>query len=360
MAASLRYEPDSSVAPGSTLRSTLNALGLTQSDLAARTGLSLKHVNQIVQGIAPITPETALMFERVTAVSARYWNALEANYRARLARTQDLMRLAEDSEWLKELPIRELIDRGYLSARDDKGTQVEKTCRFFGVADPERWRELWLKPLVSFRRSPTLAADPGAVAVWLRLGELEGMTIETDPFDAREFREALARIRALTLREAGPALKALRRECAATGVAVVFLSDIGKTRTSGAAHWLTPSKAVIQLSDRYKANDRFWFTFFHEAAHLLLHSKKEMFVDADETEGGYEEEANAFAAHHLIPKRYDARLDELHSDSDVRRFAREIGVAPGIVVGRLQREGKWGWQRGNHLKQKIAFDELLV
>jgi HTH-type transcriptional regulator/antitoxin HigA len=360
MATSLRYEPDSAVAPGGTLRSTLNALGMTQSDLAVRTGLSLKHVNQIVQGIAPITPETALMLERVTDVSARYWNSLEKTYRERLARSDDRTRLADDSGWLEELPIRELIQRGYLSARDDKGTQVEKACRFFGVADPDRWRDVWLKPLASFRSSPTLAADPGAVAVWLRLGELEAMTIETKPFDPREFREALARIRTLTLRDAGPALKALRRECAGAGVAVVFLSDIGKTRTSGAARWLTPSKALIQMSDRYKANDRFWFTFFHEAAHLLLHSKKQTFVDAEEIEGDAEEEANVFAANHLIPRRFESHLDDLHSDSDVRRFARELRIAPGIVVGRLQREEKWGWSRGNNLKRKLSFDDLVV
>jgi HTH-type transcriptional regulator/antitoxin HigA len=360
MAASLRYEPDYAVAPGGTLRSTLNALSLTQSDLAARTGLSVKHINQIVQGVAPITAETALLLERVTNVSARYWSSLEAVYRERLARRDNRARLAEDAEWLEQLPLKELARRGYLSLRDDKATQVEKACRFFGVADPERWREVWLKPLVSFRRSPTLAADPGAVATWLRLGELEASAIETAPYDARLFREALIRIRSFTLREPRVALKRLRAECADAGVAVVFLSDIGKTRSSGAARWLTPTKALIQLSDRFKADDRFWFSFFHEAAHVLLHSKKETFVDGDDVEDKEEDEANAFAAIQLIPRRSEFRLQELHTDSDVRRFAKEIGIAPGIVVGRLQREDKWGWNRGNHLKQRISFDGLLV
>jgi HTH-type transcriptional regulator / antitoxin HigA len=361
MASSLRYEPDYALAPGGTLRSTLNALGLTQADLAARTGLSLKHINQIVQGIAPITPETALLLERVTDVSARYWSSLESIYRERLARRENRERLAEDVAWLEQLPLKELARRGVLSVRDDGATQVEKACRFFGVAEPDRWRDVWLKPLVSFRQSPTLAADPGTVATWLRLGELEASTVETAPFDARRFRDALGRIRALTLREPRSALKRLRNECAEAGVAVVYLSDIGKTRTSGAARWLTPSKAIIQLSDRFKADDRFWFTFFHEAGHLLLHSKKETFVDADDVNGDEEEdEANAFAANQLIPRRFEPRLRELHTDSDVRRFAREIGVAPGVVVGRLQREEKWGWGRGNHLKQKISFEDLLT
>src|SRR5205823_1867087 len=199
------------------------------------------------QGISPITPETALLFERVTDVTARYWNSLEANYRERLARQENHERLADDAEWLQQLPIAELARRGILSARADKPTQIAQACRFFGVADPERWRRVWLAPLVSFRQSPSLTADAGAVATWLRLGELEASTIETEPFDAKRFREALRGVRSLTTQPPELALKRLQAICARAGVAVVFLPDIGKTRTSGAAHWLTPTKALIQL-----------------------------------------------------------------------------------------------------------------
>src|SRR5439155_11319246 len=169
-------------------------------------------------------------------------------------------------------------------------------------------------------------------------------------FDARRFREALVEIRALTTKRPEVALRRLKTVCAQAGVAVVFLPDIGKTRTSGAARWLTPTKGLIQLSDRFKADDQFWFSFFHEAAHLLLHSKKELFVSdgaganvSDEEE----EEANVFAATHLIPRRYAPRLRTLRTDDDVRAFAHELGIAPGIVVGRLHREELGPWNRGN-------------
>lgn len=363
MASSLRYEPDYAVAPGRTLRSTLSDLGLTQVDLAARTGLSLKHINQIAQGVAPVTPETALLFERVTHVSARYWSSLEAIYRERLARRDDHERLAEDADWLQELPLKELIRRGFVEARADKSDQVEQVCRFFGVADRERWRKLWLAPLVSYRQSSSFEVDTGAIATWLRLGELEALLIETAPFDAKAFKEALGEIRALTRKQPEIALKRLQERCATAGVAVVFLPDIGGTRTSGAARWLTPTKALLQLSDRHKADDQFWFSFFHEAAHLLLHSKKEMFVSEESgatVSEQDEDEANNFAANQLIPRRYESWLKELETDNDVREFADELGIAPGIVVGRLHKERIWDWNRGNRLRQKISFDELLA
>jgi HTH-type transcriptional regulator / antitoxin HigA len=107
-----------------------------------------------------------------------------------------------------------------LNADDDKPTQIEKACRFFGVADPERWRRIWLAPLVSIRQSPTIRA--GAVATWLRLGELEAAAMETAPFDGKRFREALQTIRMLTTRELRVSLRRLKDECAKAGVAVVF------------------------------------------------------------------------------------------------------------------------------------------
>jgi HTH-type transcriptional regulator/antitoxin HigA len=364
MAASLRYEPDYEVAPGSTLRSTLNKIGLTQADLAARTGLSLKHINQVVQGVAPITPETALLLERVTDVSAKYWGLIEASYREKLARRENRVRLTDQTDWLSELPIKELIARGVMAANDDKTIQVEKACRFFGVADPERWRKIWLAPLVSFRRSATLTADLGSVATWLRIGELEAAEIETAPFDAKRFREALTTIRTLTAHDPAVALKRVQAECAKAGVAVVFLRDIGKTRTSGAARWLMPTKAMILLSDRYKADDSFWFSFFHEAGHILLHSKKELFVsEADDGANATEQEedeANAFAANQLIPRQYARELHQLRTDDEVVRFADRIGIAPGIVVGRLHNDGTWGWNRGNRLRQKMSFDDMFA
>lgn len=360
MASSVHYEPDYAVGPGGTLRATLAELGMAQVDLATRTGLSLKHINQIIQGVAPITQETALLFERATGVPAGLWNSLESAYRERLVREESREQLGEDAEWLDQLPITELIRRCKVAADVDKATQVEQVCRFFGVADRERWQQLWLKPFVSFRQPPTYAADVGAVATWLRLGELEAMLIDTQPFDARRFRNALVEIRELTTKRPQLALKRLQAICAGAGVAVVFLAEIDKTRTSGAARWLTPTKALIQLSDRYKADDYFWFSFFHEAAHLVLHSKKETFITADATKTQREEqEANAFAAAQLIPRRDEPRLRFLHTDADVRAFAGELGIAPGIIVGRLHNDELWPWSKGNRLRQPINFDDLM-
>jgi HTH-type transcriptional regulator/antitoxin HigA len=360
-AVDLRFEPDYGVAPGETLRATLDALGMTQVQLAARTGLSLKHINQIAQGAAPVTPETALLLEKATGVKARMWNVLEATYRERVSREESREALLRDADWLKHLPVAELKKRDLLPNTSDKATLLEAVCDFFGVADRKRWEQVWLKPLASFRQSPSFAADAGAVAVWLRLGEMSAAKIDCAPFDAARFREVLAEIRDLTLwDDVGAAADQLVELCASAGVAVVFVGEIGKTRASGAARWLTPTKALIQLSLRHKSDDHLWFSLFHEAAHILLHSKKETFINtgsAHEATDEMEEEANRFAANQLIPRQLEGRLPSLRTDAEVKAFARHIGIAPGIVVGRLQKERLWPWNRGNHLKRKLQLVE---
>jgi Zn-dependent peptidase ImmA (M78 family) len=107
---------------------------------------------------------------------------------------------------------------------------------------------------------------------------------------------------------------------------------------------------------RYKSDDHFWFSFFHEAGHLLLHSKKETFVTGERDEDAAESEANSFAAGFLIPRQYESRLIDM-TLADVPTFAEELGIAPGIVVGRLQKQGTIGWNQGNNLKRWFVLVE---
>lgn len=352
----LGYEPDLATPPGASLKSTLATLGMTQADLAARAGLSIKHVNQIVQGIAPVTHETALLLEKVTGVPARVWNALEARFRDRLARAEDKESLASDAEWLKELPIKELTRRGVLTKGSDRGALLQEVCSFFGVGNRESWERVWRDPLASFRKSRTFRSNAGAVASWLRLGELQAQSIDCEPFDGKSFRETLREIRSLTTAASEDFIVRLVELCAKRGVAVVFVPEIKGTHCWGAARWLTPVKALIQLSLRYKSDDHLWFSFFHEAAHLLLHSKKETFITTDKFSDAAEREADLFAETFLIPRQYADRLQQL-SLGEIRGFARELDIAPGIVVGRMQKEDLLDWSQGNTLKRRFKFVE---
>ena len=358
---SLSYEPDFAVPPGKTLKETLDALHLSQSEFAARANLSLKHINQILQGSAPITLETALAFENVTSVPARFWTRLEANYREAKVRQEKPTLTREERDWVKKSPIKELVRRGVLKHRTDITDQFQELLRFFGVANYEAWKKVWLQPQASFRQSKAFPVDPYALASWLRLGELEALDIECQPFDRTRFKEALAEARGLTTANPSDFVPQLIELCAAAGVAVVFVPEIQGSRASGAARWLSPTKAIIQLSLRYKTDDHLWFSFFHESGHILFHGKKQVFIEVEGAKPGEEEEedeANSFAATFLIPPKFNERLMRLRKLPEIQEFASEIGVAAGIVVGRLQKEGLLAYSsHGNKLKQRFKFVE---
>ncbi len=351
------FEPDYAVAPGETLSETLESLGMSQRDLALRTGMAAKTINEIVKGKAPITPDTSVLLERVTGVPSRMWNNLEANYREQLAKIADRQRLQKYLEWLKSIPVKELISRGVVAEQADKVSLLHAVLSFFGVAKYESWHDLWMQPEASFRKSATFAAQPGAVATWLRLGELKAQEVETEPYDKDEFKDALQETRDLTTKAPevfGPKMKELS---ASAGVAVVFVPEIKKCPTSGVARWLTAEKALIQLSLRHKSDDHFWFSFFHEAGHILNDAKKEVFIDDGNEEEEREVRANRFAASFLIPPSAANQLPFLKSKAAVRRFADSIGIAPGIVVGRLQKEELIPYKHMNDLKRRFVWRE---
>lgn len=344
------FEPDYAVPPGRTLQETIDVLGMGQRDLAKRAGLSPKHINQIIQGVAPLTYETAVRLEQVTGVPARMWNNLEAAYREQLARLDEKQRLERDLAWLKIIPAVELVRRKKIEKHIDPAHTLKAVLAFFGVADVDAWNNIWLSPDVAYRKSPVFRGQPEALATWLRLGELEARAVLCSPFDKIKFRAALDEIRACTVNTPEDFVPTMKALCASAGVAVVLVPEIKNVPVSGATRWLTSEKAMIQLSLRYKTNDQFWFTFFHEAGHILFGGKKEAFIDLNHATGEGEAEADRFAAGHLIPADRVGELHRLKNAQAIQTFAKAIGVAPGIVVGRLQHEKIIRYDQFNGLK----------
>ncbi|WP_062077208.1 HigA family addiction module antitoxin [Demequina globuliformis] len=354
------YAPKRTPHPGVTLRETLEALNMSQSKLSTRTGLTQKHINQIIQGNASISPATALLLERATGVPADLWNNLESRYQDLKLRQEEAVELAERASWLERVPVTELRKRGFITATmRDKGLLVQQVMEFFGVGSLDAWEQTWNRPAAAFLQSSAYEINAGAVAAWLRLGEIAASKQDREygEFDKAALRAALPGLRALTLERPKDFFPKLTQICADIGIAVVLVPDIPGTRASGATRFLSPQRALVQLSNRGKRNDKFWFAFFHELAHLLLHGKKGTFVHIDPNgdsspDTGYEQEANDYAGRLLIPSEAEARLRAIRTPDEAQRLASDIGVAPGIVAGRVQRETQ-DWTFGMSLCTKF-------
>ncbi|MBI2683801.1 MAG: HigA family addiction module antidote protein [Actinobacteria bacterium] len=355
------FHPDYVVAPGETLAELLDERGMTQKELALRLRVSAKHVSQVATGVAPISARLAIGLERVLGAPAEFWLSLEGRYRTGLARSEERTALAEPAAvaWASAFPVKELAARGLIPKRLRGSDLVAEMLRFLGLAEPG--------PVIvgstNFRRSTAFASDSNALDAWMRIGELRAAELECAPFDARRFLAALATVRSLTRLEPEVWHAQLVELCAEAGVAVVIEEALHGARANGATRWLSPSKALVLLSLRYRYEDVFWFTFFHEAGHIVLHRKGDAFIESDEKAGDpewerLEAEANEFAATTLIPERHTAALDALSVD-EIPAFADRIGVAPAIVAGRIAHQ-RGNWPSVAHLRRRFEFRRVAT
>lgn len=350
--ANLTYVPEEVSPPGETLRDLMEERSLSQAELSRRLGRPAQAINEIIAGKKEITEETALELERVLQVPAHFWLAREARYREHLARVRDMERRKGHVQWLDAFPIKALQDLGKLSpgrlTPAFKSQLVDEVLRFFGVASPDGWSAQYNSVQAAFRRArPDKQTDNAAITAWLRMGEIAAEQVTTAAYSAEALTAALSAMRALTICDAEKIGSDLRRLTAQAGVVLVFVPALPGAHVSGVARWLN-ERPLIQLSLLGKWNDGFWFSLFHEVAHILKHPKRAVFLD-DAASGAAlqtieEQEANQFAADVLVPASHRAAIDSLPLDrASVEVFAKRIGIHPGIVVGQLQHRGRIGY-----------------
>ena len=365
MASDTVFSPDWVSAPGDTIATILAKRGVSERDFAVRIKRTLKEVEALIRGRAPITADIARELAAVLGSTESFWERREASYRQGLERLRAECSQPESADWLNEFPVQEMVERGWVDPVSDTTDTVEACFRFFGVSSVGSWRESYRDPLESavFRTSKSFASHPGAVAAWFRRAEILAAEIKCGAWDAVRFEMALHDIRPLTRwRDPSAFIPELTKRCAESGVAVVVLRAPDMCKASGACLFLSASRPLILLSGRHLADDHFWFTFFHEAGHLILHGNNYIFVDdggsVEEFSDGEEEEANNFAANILVPPEHQAEFERLTSNKlAVMRFAVRVGVSKGIIVGQLQNRNIIGHNMLNGLKQRYTWGE---
>jgi Zn-dependent peptidase ImmA (M78 family)/plasmid maintenance system antidote protein VapI len=357
------FSPDWVSPPGDTIAAILAKRGVSESDFANQIKRPLDEAVALIRGYVPINAELARELATVLGATEGFWIRREARYRHDLERLRRVSSQPESADWLKEVPVKEMVDRGWVGPVTGTTDTVEACFRFFGISSVGSWRESYREPLESaaFRTSKSFASHPGAVAAWFRRGEIVAAQIECGVWDRRRFEIEMPSIRALT-RWRNPAafIPELTKRCAACGVAVVVLWAPDMCKASGACLFLSPSRPLILLSGRHVSDDHFWFTFFHEAGHLILHGNSYIFVDneqeTEEHSSREEEEANGFAADVLVPPEHQGELAQLTANKvAVIRFAVRVGVSKGIIVGQLQNRGIIGPNMLNGLKQRYTW-----
>lgn len=358
------YQPDHAAAPGALIQDYLDELDISGRELARRCGRSPKLIAEIISGKAPVEPETALQLERVLEVSASIWMGMESSYRLHLARTKESPALAEHVSWAKTFPLKDLSKRNLLKLSSNAAEQVAEVLKFFGCgsvdACEDRFTEL---SAAAFRHSPSFDSNQASLLAWLRIGDVKAQEADAKDYDRTAFIAALRQIRALTVEpEVAVFLPKIQQLCADAGVVFLLERALPKVALSGVSRWSSPRRALIQQTARYLSDDHFWFTFFHECAHILLHSRKAIFLDGNgltHVAAELEAEANDWAANFLIPSeemtKFISRFS--YSEAEVVSFAKKHNVCPGVIVGQLQHRKVIQWSQMNKLRRRYVWQE---
>jgi HTH-type transcriptional regulator/antitoxin HigA len=352
-----KYMPNIAIPPGETLLELLETNSMTQAELATRMDMSKKHINQIIKGKTSITVETALKLEKIFELPARFWLNLEADYQETKARLNDQNNEAE-KKIASEIPYADMVRLGWVERARDINDKIDNLRNFFRVFDLSSIEKVYN---VVYRISKSKKVSLLALAAWLERGEYLSRDIETNKFSKKLLKSCLPVFKEMTYLEPQDFYNDLTKRLSECGVAFVMVPVLTGTYAHGAVKWLSPEKAMIQLSLRYKYADIFWFSFFHEIGHILLHSKKETFIEYESAEGKeVEKEADSFAADVLIPKgEYNDFLKKKEfTVGSVIAFARKVNVDPGIVVGRLQYDKIIGYNQLYELRKKYDWEQF--
>lgn len=335
--------------PGTILQMELAAQSMSQAQLAARTGLSPKHVNLVVKGHAPISADVAVSLERVLGTPAQVWLRVESTYQAHEARVAraEMQSTPSFLEWARKFPREVLEKRGVIAHGDDGAVLVEKVLDFFGVTSPDAFEKAWLEPQASYRRSQKFTISPLSTALWIRLVEVEAdkLASKVAEYDAKKLAQVAKRIPALTRLAPAKGFRRAQRELLDAGVTLVFVPEVPDTRINGMTR-VYKKRHVIAVTSRHRSFDILWFTVLHELAHVLLHPKRATFLDigkASDNDDAQEAIADAFAADTLIPSKFNPQIQDLSSTEELASLAEELNLGPGILAGRRAfLRNEWG------------------
>lgn len=325
-------------------------LSLSITDVAVRTGISKKHLSNILNGKASITSEVAIKLEKVTGTNASLWNNLSRNYQASLAMVEERTHIEAEAkniagfkETYQELQKHGVVER-YAWTKKNLTDITQSLLNFFSVHSLQYIPNI--QPVVFRRREQTI--NKKTIAAIIRLGERKAQSVQVEPFNKKALKESLPEIKSYSLLSPEKYLPLLEEKLRTLGIVLVCVPGFKHTGLQGAAKWLDTNKAMIIVKSRGQeidapvTEDTFWFNLFHEIGHIVKHGKTEEFIDLDdEIDSKEEQEANAFANKQFMGGFELTDLQKyknsrgIDADKAVKELSKRFKIAPSIVAGQI-------------------------
>lgn len=359
MATLNKFVPPVTFHPGITLSEKLQELGMGIKEFAIRTSKPEKTIIAIINGKSSVTSDMAVAFESVTKIPAHFWLNKQRAFDEYIARKKREEQLVSAYDWARSFPLNNMIHLGWITSEKTIESKVKALFSFFQISTVKAWEDYYLNQQlkIAFRISLNNTKEPYAISAWLRQGELQATELNTPPFSDKALREALPQIKTLVVKHPKDFAQKLQEICASVGVKLVYTPCLPKAPINGSTRWINDTPC-IQMTGRHKRNDIFWFTFFHELGHILLHGKKDIFLEDIEyadKETDKELEADDFASKTLLTQANENEIIENgdFSKRSICLYAEKFNTHPGIIVGRLQHKKIIPFTKNTDLIEKI-------
>lgn len=339
------YIPQIVLHPSVTLLEKLDEMGMSRKEFALRTEKPEQTIIAVLKGESSITPEMAILFENVTRIPASFWINKQARYNEFKAREKQMETIRSASEWTKQFPYAQMANLGWVPSTRNLEEKSINLFSYFGVSSNVAWENLYMKSELKVAAYTTLkhTIDPHSISAWLRRGEIQATEIETPAFNPKIFKHNLYIIKTIMAKQPSGFFTNLQKLCLEAGVKVFYTPKLPKVPLSGSTRWINDNP-IIQLTARYNQNDRFWFTFFHEAGHILLHGKKYISlenIDFSEADPLKEQEAHEFAEEWTFSSDQEKEVLSSFSltEDDIISYAEKFNTHPAIIIGRFHHKG---------------------
>lgn len=348
-----QFFPDEVFHPGETLSEKLSEIGISLKEFAIRCDMSEKTINEIVKGKAKISYETSMKFEKVLGIPAYFWIQRQSDYDEYMARLENIKQLEACVEWAKQFPVSEMEKKGWIAKGKNWIERTGLLLSFFGLYSSNAWNGFYMSQELktAFRISLKQVQNPYAVSAWLRKGDLDIKDCEVkNEYNKKLLENSLPKMRDIMVAQPDAFFSQLQDVCSEVGIVLLHTPCLPNAPISGASRWFSDTP-LIQMSCRFKRNDNFWFTFFHELGHILLHGKKDIFLEFDNGENIFDEakehEANEFAKEMTFSKELESKflIDYEITHDDILSFAKTYRVHPSLIVGRLQHKEIIGYNK---------------
>jgi HTH-type transcriptional regulator/antitoxin HigA len=336
--------------PGETLEEVINDRNMTQKELAIRTGMTEKHISTVIHGQKGISASFAKKLEYALGIEASFWMNLQANYDREILEFEELHNIsAQEIDVTNNL--KEVLEcwsgYGWLKINTDPASLVIDLRKKLGISN------LLDIPKINYNaafraQTKNVKVDPYVLFSWQRMCELLTKDIGVaDHVDTEMLQTKILDIKHVMFLRGTQIQQELTNIFAECGIAFCVVPNFKGAPVQGFIKRTDNGSMILCMTLRQKYADIFWFSLFHEVAHILNGDTKNSFIDFNLVSDKTEAKADKMAGEFLIDSRaYRSfiKSGEYKTEQGINKFADSQNVRDFIVQGRLMNDGYLPWK----------------